>query len=49
MVASPRALGMLRPVYSAALHRAIVREVAKDLVRQPTDKIERFILSKAKA
>ena len=49
MVASPRALGMIRPIYSAALSRAIVREVAKDLVKLPTHEIERFILSKAEA
>jgi protein required for attachment to host cells len=49
LVASPRALGMIRPTYSAALRHAIVREVAKDLVKQPTDEIERFILSKAEA
>ena len=49
MVASPRALGAIRPVYSATLRHAIVREVAKDLVKQPTDEIERFILSKADA
>jgi protein required for attachment to host cells len=46
MVAPPRALGMIRPVYSAALRHAIGREVAKDLVKVPTDEIEHF-LSKA--
>lgn len=49
MVASPRALGMIRPVYSSVLRHAIVREVAKDLVKQPTDEIEHFIMSKAEA
>jgi protein required for attachment to host cells len=46
MIASPRALGMIRPVYSPALRHAIVREVAKDLVKQPVHEIERFITSK---
>jgi protein required for attachment to host cells len=49
MVASPRALGMIRPVYSAALRHAIVREIAKDLVKQPVHEIERVITSKAEA
>jgi protein required for attachment to host cells len=49
MVASPRALGMIRPVYSSALRHAIVREVAKDLVKQPINEIEHVILSKAEA
>lgn len=40
MVASPRALGMIRPVYSAALRNAIAREIAKDLVNQPAYEIE---------
>lgn len=40
MVASPRALGMIRPAYSSALRHAIAREVAKDLVKQPAHEIE---------
>jgi protein required for attachment to host cells len=47
MVASPRALGMIRPFYSSALRHAIVREAAKDLVKLPAHEIERFILSEA--
>ena len=49
MVAAPRALGMIRPVYSSALRHAIVREIAKDLVKHPAHEIECFILSKAEA
>jgi protein required for attachment to host cells len=49
VVAPPRALGMIRPIYSPALRHAIVREVAKDLVKRPAHEIERFILSKAEA
>jgi protein required for attachment to host cells len=49
IMAPPRALGMIRPAYSAALRQAIVREVAKDLVKRPADEIERFLLSKAEA
>jgi protein required for attachment to host cells len=48
-IASPRALGMIRPVYSSPLRHAIVREVAKDLVKQPINEIEHVILSKAEA
>jgi protein required for attachment to host cells len=40
VVAAPRALGMIRPAYSSALRHAIVREVAKDLVKQPASEIE---------
>jgi protein required for attachment to host cells len=49
MVAPPRALGMIRPAYSAALRHAISREIDKDLVKQPVYEIERAILSKAEA
>ena len=46
IVAPPRALGMIRPKYSPALRRAIVREIAKDLVKRPIDVIERLIAFK---
>ena len=49
MVAPPRALGMIRPVYSAALGQAIVREIAKDLVKQPAYEIERMIAAQVDA
>jgi len=45
MVAPPRALGMIRPMYSLGLRRAIAREIAKDLVKQPVHEIERAITS----
>ena len=45
MVASPRALGMIRPMYSLGLRHAIAREIAKDLVKQPVHEIERAITS----
>jgi len=45
MVASPRALGMIRQAYSSALSRAIIREVGKDLVKAPIDEIEKQILA----
>jgi protein required for attachment to host cells len=41
MVAPPRALGAIRPEYSAALKGAIRAEVDKDLVKQPVHEIER--------
>ena len=41
VVASPRALGMLRPAYSHALKGAVRAEVDKDLVKQPVAEIEK--------
>ena len=40
MIASPRALGMIREVYSSAVRSAIRAEVAKDLVKLPVHEIE---------
>ena len=40
MIASPRALGMIREVYSSAVRGAIRAEVAKDLVKLPVHEIE---------
>jgi protein required for attachment to host cells len=45
LVASPRALGMLRPAYSPALRRAISVEIDKDWVGLPINEIERKLLS----
>ncbi len=44
LVAAPRALGMIRQVYSAATRRAIATEIAKDLVNQPVHEIERQLV-----
>jgi protein required for attachment to host cells len=41
MVAPPRALGMLRPVYSHALKSAVRVELDKDLVKHPVHQIEK--------
>jgi protein required for attachment to host cells len=41
VVAPPRALGILRKLYPAAVHKAIRRELQRDLVRQPIVDIER--------
>jgi protein required for attachment to host cells len=43
MIAAPRALGMIRPAYSAALRRAIVQEIDKDLVKSPIHEVERLV------
>lgn len=43
IVAPPRALGMIRPVYTPALRHAIATEIAKDLVKMPAIEIERII------
>jgi protein required for attachment to host cells len=45
MVASPRALGMIRSDYSAAVQKALQGELAKDLVRMPVHEIEKQLLA----
>ncbi|OCK55339.1 host attachment protein [Bradyrhizobium sp. LMTR 3] len=45
MVASPRALGMIRSDYSAAVRKALHGEVAKDLVKMPVYEIEKQLLA----
>jgi protein required for attachment to host cells len=45
MVASPRALGMIRADYSAAVQKALQGELAKDLVRMPVHEIEKQLLA----
>jgi protein required for attachment to host cells len=44
LIAPPRALGMIRAAYTSALRDAIVCEIPKDLVKQPTVEIERAVL-----
>jgi protein required for attachment to host cells len=43
MVASPRALGMLRSAYSHALKAAVRTEIHKDLVKMPVSEIEKHL------
>jgi protein required for attachment to host cells len=43
LVASPRALGMLRPALSPALRAAVRAEVDKDLVKLPVHGIEKHL------
>lgn len=43
LVASPRALGMLRPMFSPALRAAVRVEVDKDLVKLPVYGIEKHL------
>ena len=43
MVAPPRALGMIRPVYSHALRAAVRVEVDKDFVKLPIHQIEKHL------
>ena len=45
MVASPRALGMIRADYSAAVRKALHGEVHKDLVKLPVYEIEKQLLA----
>ena len=45
IVASPRALGMIRSDYSAAVRAALHGELNKDLVKLPVHEIEKQLLS----
>jgi protein required for attachment to host cells len=45
MVASPRALGMIRSDYSAAVRKALHGEIAKDLIKMPVHEIEKQLLA----
>lgn len=45
IVASPRALGMIRPAYSHAVKAAVRAEVDKDLVKMPVHEIEKRLTS----
>ena len=45
MIASPRALGMIREAYSPAVRGAIRAEIGKDLVKLPVHEIEKQLLS----
>jgi protein required for attachment to host cells len=45
MVASPRALGMIRSDYSAAVRKALHAELDKDLVKMPVYEIEKQLLA----
>jgi protein required for attachment to host cells len=45
MVASPRALGMIRSDYSAAVRKALHGEIAKDLIKLPVYEIEKQLLA----
>ena len=43
IVAPPRALGVLRPVYSHKVRNAVRAEVDKDLVKHPVHEIEKHL------
>jgi protein required for attachment to host cells len=45
MVASPRALGMIRLDYSTAVRKALHGEFGKDLVKMPVHEIEKQLLA----
>jgi protein required for attachment to host cells len=45
MVASPRALGMIRLDYSPAVKKALHGELDKDLVKMPVHEIEKQLLA----
>ena len=43
VVAPPRALGMIRPLYSQALRAAVRFELDKDFVKMPVHEIEKHL------
>jgi protein required for attachment to host cells len=43
VVAPPRALGVIRPLYSTALRAAVRAELDKDLVKMPLHEIEKHL------
>jgi protein required for attachment to host cells len=43
VVAPPRALGVIRPAYSAALRTAVRAEIDKDFVKLPVHEIEKHL------
>ena len=45
IVAPPRALGMIRPMYSPAVRNAIQAEIRKDLVKASISEIERSVIT----
>jgi protein required for attachment to host cells len=45
MVASPRALGMIREAYSPDVRKAIRAELGKDLVKAPLHEIEKLLFA----
>jgi protein required for attachment to host cells len=45
MIAAPRALGMIREIYSPAVRKAIRAELGKDLVKVPVHEIEKQLFS----
>ena len=47
LIAAPRALGVIREMYSPALRKAIRAELGKDLVKAPVHEIEKQLLSPA--
>ena len=45
IVASPRALGMIRTDYTSAVRNALQGEIAKDLIKMPVHEIETQLLA----
>jgi protein required for attachment to host cells len=43
LVASPRALGMIRDAYTTSIRNALTQEIAKDVVKFPIHEIERLV------
>lgn len=43
LVASPRALGMIREAYTPSIRSALAQEIGKDIVKFPVHEIERLV------
>ncbi len=49
LVASPRALGMIRESYTASIRGALTQEISKDVVKFPVHEIERLVCGESAA
>jgi protein required for attachment to host cells len=49
LVASPRALGMIREAYTSGIRHALAQEIAKDVVKFPVHEIERLLCGESAA
>lgn len=49
LVASPRALGMIREAYTASIRGALTQEISKDVVKFPVHEIERLVCGESAA
>lgn len=49
LLASPRALGMIREAYTTPIRNALAQEIAKDVVKFPVHEVERLVFGESAA